>query len=565
MKITRRQIVRSSKKMDVHPVLERVYLGRGLTERQDLSIKNLLHPRDLTGIVPAVKLLADVIKSGEGIVIVGDFDADGATACAVGVKALQLMGAKNVGYVIPNRLIHGYGLTIPIVEKVKEMSPGLLITVDSGISNVEEVAIARNLGIRVLITDHHIPGAALPPANAIINPNRRDDKFKSKNLAGVGVIFYVMMALRAQLRATGWFNLGRPEPNLTALLDLVALGTIADVVPLDHNNRILVQKGLQRIRSGNACPGVSAILEMAGCNHQQLVATDLGFKIGPRLNAAGRMDDMAVGVRCLLAESREQALPLAKELNDFNLSRRSVESKMKDQALENLESIQMDGDLPWGLALFKEGWHPGVIGILASRIKDKYHRPVIAFANGDNSTLRGSMRSIPGLHARDALDSLARQHPGLILAFGGHAMAAGLKIPKNKFDFFSKEFDKEVRCRLKPEDLSEEILSDGEINPKDLTLSLAEEIRAAGPWGQGFPEPIFDGIFQCVEAKSLNGLHTRLKLSVGGIDPIGAIAFNCTKDAQVLSGASLHIAYRLDVNEYQGKKSLQLNVQYIMQ
>jgi single-stranded-DNA-specific exonuclease len=527
-------------------------------------LKDLLPFQGLKGLDAAVTLLEEALVRNLRIVVVADFDADGATACAVAVRALRAMGAQQVGYVVPDRLVHGYGLTTGIVEVAATLSPNLLVTVDNGISSVEGVAAATRKGIRVLVTDHHLPGPELPAADAIVNPNCPGDDFPSKCLAGVGVIFYVMLALRRSLRELGWFGPRRPEPNLGTLLDLVALGTVADVVPLDHNNRILVAQGLARIRAGAACAGIAALLDVAGRAPARAGCADLGFFVGPRLNAAGRLEDMSFGVACLLADDPSHARALAVRLDALNRERRAIEAKMQAQALEELARIRFEEgrDLPWGLALYDANWHPGVVGILAARLKDRLNRPVIAFAPGPEGDLRGSARTLPGLHVRDTLDAIATRHPGLLSRFGGHAMAAGLTLPRDHFAAFATAFDTEVRNRLAPEDLCGVILSDGELTSPDLGLDLAQALRAGGPWGQGFPEPIFDGIFDCLDSRVVGERHLKLRVRLAeGSTPLEAIAFNATTTPR--AGTRLRLAYRLDVNEYRDTLRAQLVVEYL--
>ncbi|CAK0739150.1 Single-stranded-DNA-specific exonuclease RecJ [Gammaproteobacteria bacterium] len=568
-RITRRYLPPKDRLPDsLSPILRKIYAARGVIEDHHLHItlSDLLRPELLRGMDCAVSLLSEALQKNLRVLIVADFDADGATACAVAVRALKAMGAKHVEYLIPNRILHGYGLTPAIVEIAAKKSPDLLITVDNGISSIAEVAMAQSLGMKVLITDHHVPGQIEPPADAIVNPNGLGDSFQSKSLAGVGVIFYVMLALRAHLRGQNWFGVNRPEPNLGMLLDLVALGTVADVVPLDQNNRILVQHGLKQMRSGKSCPGIAALARVSRCSTNDIDSADLGFRIGPRLNAAGRIDDMSIGVQCLLSDNPEEALFLAEKLDHLNDQRKAIEIEMKDQAIEILDKIQIGSDLPWGIVLSEEDWHPGVIGILASRLKDRFHRPVVAFAPGreqGEQDLRGSVRSVSGFHARDALAAIATKYPSMILRFGGHAAAAGLTIEKNNLDLFSKEFDIEARRKLTAEDLQEEILSDGPLEPEDFALSLVEQIKGAGPFGHGFPEPLFDNVFQCVEKRVLREHHLKLILSTNGSNRIKAIAFGQAKETWVVPGSMLRAAYRLSCNEYNGKKTLQVRIEFL--
>ena len=550
-------------------VLARLYASRGVETAAELERGlDRLHPvSTMKGIDAAAALLADAVQQGRRILVVGDFDCDGATSTAVALRALRLMGAREVQFLVPNRFEYGYGLTPEIVAVAAKMTPDLIVTVDNGIASIDGVAAAKQLGIQVLVTDHHLPGATLPLADAIVNPNQPGCEFPSKMLAGVGVIFYVMMALRGVLRDAGWFERRAvPLPNLAQLLDLVALGTVADVVPLDQANRILVAQGLARIRAGQCCAGITALLEVAGRSRGRAVASDLGFVVGPRLNAAGRLEDMAIGIHCLLTDDPTQAQQLAKTLDGLNRERRSIETEMQDQALAHLESMQL-GDaeaLPTGLCIFQPDWHQGVIGILASRIKDRYHRPVIAFAEADAATLKGSARSVPGFHIRDALDAVATRHPGLIQKFGGHAMAAGLSLDKNRFEAFVVAFDAEARRHLGSDDLHGRLWSDGELTPADFTLELAETLRQGGPWGQGFPEPLFDGTFEIVNRRIVGERHLKLILKPVGSDvSIGAIAFNTDDHDWPSAVRQVHAAYKLDVNEFRGACDVQLLIDYI--
>ena len=554
---------------DLPPLLARIYAARGIdsAEALDRSLARLLPFTELAGIDAAVDLLQQALRDGQRILIIGDFDADGASSSALGVRALRAMGAAQVDYLVPNRFEYGYGLTPEIVAVAAENKPDLLITVDNGISSIDGVAAAKALGMRVLVTDHHLPGDALPAADAIVNPNQPGDAFPAKGTAGVGVIFYVMLALRARLREAGWFaEQGISEPNLAGLLDLVALGTVADVVPLEHNNRILVAQGLARIRRGQCCPGITALIRVARRNPQQLVAADLGFALGPRLNAAGRLEDMALGIECLLADDADAALLLAQRLDALNRERREIEAEMKAEAMCILDDMALadDAELPVGLCLFEPHWHPGVIGILASRVKDRLHRPVIVFAETGEGDIKGSARSVPGLHIRDALDAVAKRHPDLLQKFGGHAMAAGLSLARADFARFSQAFDEEVRRHLGPADLRREILSDGELSAAELSLPLAESLRAAGPWGQGFPEPLFDGVFDIVSRRIVGDNHLKLVLRPPGSEQIiDAIAFNTVDHDWPADTTQVELAYRLDVNEYNGRRSAQLLVEHI--
>lgn len=549
-------------------LLAALYRHRGLSEaaaNQPLELAGLLPPTDLKGIDAAVELVIDAITQGRRILVVGDFDADGATSCAVAVTGLRLLGATEVGYLVPNRFEFGYGLTPEIVAIATRSAPHLLITVDNGISSMEGVLQAQAAGIKVLITDHHLPGAELPPAAAIVNPNQPGCRFASKALAGVGVIFYLLLAVRGRLRDEGWFGAGVQPPNLAELLDLVALGTVADLVPLDGNNRILVEQGLRRIRAGRARPGIQALLEVSGRANDSVVSSDLGFAVGPRLNAAGRMDDMSLGIECLLAADPERARQLAQQLDRFNRSRRETESLMHEEALTELEQ---QGEfaaeaLPVGLALYRPGWHQGVIGILASRLKERYHRPVIVFAPGGEGELKGSARSIPGLHIRDLLDAMATAQPDLIRRFGGHAMAAGLSIADHDYSRFATLFDQMARQWIAPEVLEGIVLSDGILPAAALTLEVAQRLRYGGPWGQHFPEPLFEGEFELLERRIVGGHHLKMSLAADeGGEPLDAIAFRFDLEQLEQLPNRLRLAYRLDLNHYRGVTRLQLVVEH---
>lgn len=561
---------------DCHPLLARVLRCRNLRSADDLQLglENLLPPDQLAGMTEAVDLLVTALQAQSRILIVSDFDADGATSCALAMDALRQMGATHVDYIVPNRFEYGYGLTPEIVELAKTRNPDLIITVDNGISSIDGVAAANASGIQTLITDHHLPAAVMPAAAAIVNPNQPDCSFPSKSIAGVGVIFYVMLALRARLRAMDWFaHHAIAEPNLGELLDLVALGTVADVVALDRNNRILVDAGVKRIQAGRCRPGIKALLEVANRAAGTITAADLGFSIGPRLNAAGRLDDMAMGIECLLATQAGEAYRLALALDAMNQDRKQIESDMRDQAFQYLDELALDDDtVPPALCLFDARWHQGVVGILASRVKDRYHRPVIAFAevtDGDNTIteLKGSARSIKGFHIRDALDAVASRHPGLISKFGGHAMAAGLSLDKSRLEQFRRAFTAEAERLLDAEQLQARVLTDGELDPQWFTLEVATLIAAAGPWGQDFPEPVFHGTFTIVQQRTLADKHLKLVLSPPGQPQrlLDAIAFNVGPGHwPAPDSASISIAYRLDINEFRGKRSLQLMIEHIL-
>ncbi len=552
----------------ISPLLWRVYRARGISDAAELEreLSSLIPPEHMSGLDAAVTLLVEAIELEKRILIVGDFDADGATSCALAVLALRAFGHRQVSFLVPDRFRYGYGLTPEIVEYAKQQSPDLIVTVDNGISSVAGVAAARALGWQVLVTDHHLAGPVLPQAEALVNPNLGDNKFPSKALAGVGVIFYVLLGLRARLKEAGWFERHAiAVPNMADFLDLVALGTVADVVPLDRNNRILVHQGLMRIRNGRCRPGISALLRIAGRDPARAQASDMGFAVGPRLNAAGRLDDMSRGIECLLAEDPQQAEPLALELDRLNRERREIEAEMKQQA-EAVLSSWAPGDsdtLPWGLCLFQKQWHQGVIGILASRIKERYHRPVIAFAPGGEGILKGSARSIPGLHIRDVLDEVAVREPALLQKFGGHAMAAGMTIREADYDGFAETFDAVVRSHLDPDDLQAVIISDGTIVEEEMTLDTARLISAAGPWGQGFAEPIFDDRFEVLSSRVVGDKHWKLVLRpMGGALALDAIAFNAVESLPTMP-ARVHAAYRLDENEWQGRIKLQLRIEYL--
>lgn len=552
----------------LHPVLRRVYAGRSIAsaEELDTGLQGLLPLDQLGGLPQAVDLLEQALQDQQRILIVGDFDADGATSSALSVRALRMLGARHVDYLVPNRFEYGYGLTPEIVEVAAQRTPDLIMTVDNGISSIQGVAAARARGIRVLVTDHHLAGNELPAADAMVNPNLPGDAFPSKNLAGVGVAFYVLLALRARLRERNWFaEQGIAEPNLARLLDIVALGTVADVVPLDHNNRILVQQGLARICAGQCVPGIKALIEVAGRNPARLVASDLGFAVGPRLNAAGRLEDMARGIECLLTDDPAVARQMAEELDALNRERREIEADMQAQAMTSLEQLQLDEEsLPIGLCLFDPEWHQGVIGILASRIKEQVHRPVIAFADAGNGDIKGSARSVPGVHIRDVLDSVATRHPGMISKFGGHAMAAGLSLPLAHYADFQQAFAAEVAAHLSEDDLHGVLQSDGELSEQELDLELAEALRSGGPWGQGFPEPLFDGQFEVLEQRIVGEKHLKMRVRPAqGRRSLDAIAFFQAEHADLVPGERVRLAYRLDVNEFRGVRSAQLMVTYV--
>lgn len=569
-RIVRRTVPAAAPPIDrhLHPLLGRLYAARNVrsTEELDYRLARLHSPFLLHDMQRAVELAHVALRDRQRILIIGDFDVDGATSSALVVAALRDMGAAEVDYLVPNRFEYGYGLTPAIVAVAAGYDPGLIITVDNGISSIDGVQAARDLGIKVLVTDHHLPGKKLPEADAIVNPNQPADQFPGKCLAGVGVAFHLMMALRMYLRDQGWFATHAiDEPNLAAYLDLVALGTVADLVPLQPLNRVLVEQGLKRIRAGRCRLGIGAILESAGRRPDRVTAADLGFTVGPRLNAAGRLDDMSIGIACLLAEQPAQARAFAEQLDDMNRERKEIESDMKVQAFALVNKLQLDeACLPNGLCLYDAGWHQGVVGIVASRVKEKFHRPVIAFARSGSGMIKGSGRSVRGLHLRDALEAIATRIPGLIERFGGHAMAAGLSMAEEKFDAFQEAFEQELSSRLDSAMLTGMIESDGQLESRDFRLEIAELLRNGGPWGQGFPEPRFDGDFTVVSQRVLGGKH--LKLVVCPIDsrkPLDAIAFFQAQDHGDLTGANVRLAFSLDSNEYRGAVSLQLRVEYI--
>ncbi len=547
----------------LHPVMARLYAARGVRDAAELELGlgRLQPAHSLAGLEAATTLLAEAVEQRQRILVIGDFDADGATSTAIAIRALRAMGAAQVDFLVPDRFRFGYGLTPAIVEVAAGRRPDLLVTVDNGISSVAGVATARAHGMRVLITDHHLPGAELPDADAVVNPNQHGCVFPSKSLAGVGVIFYVLTALRARLRAIGWFTAqGLDEPNLAHYLDLVALGTVADVATLDANNRVLVAQGLARIRAGRACAGLNALLRIAGRDGARLSAMDLGFVLGPRLNAAGRLDDMSLGIRCLLADTLDEALPLARELDRLNVERRAIEAEMQSEAAGELARMQLSGALPFGLCLFEPHWHEGVIGLLASRVKERVHRPVVVFTRAENGELKGSARSVSGLHVRDALEAIATREPDLLVRFGGHAMAAGLTLREGELERFRWAFDEEVRRHLDVRDLDGALMTDGSLAPEDAELELAEQIRSGGPWGQGFPEPRFDDVFEIAQQRIVGERHLKMRLRwPGETRTVDAIAFNRAPSAS----PQVRTVYRLDVNEYRGERTVQFVVEYM--
>ncbi|AGR60236.1 TPA: single-stranded-DNA-specific exonuclease RecJ [Salmonella bongori] len=549
---------------ELPPLLRRLYASRGVRSARELerSVKGMLPWQQLSGIDNAVEILYDAFREGLRIIVVGDFDADGATSTALSVLGMRALGCDNISYLVPNRFEDGYGLSPEVVDQARTRGAQLIVTVDNGISSHAGVAHAKALGIPVIVTDHHLPGDTLPDAEAIINPNLRDCEFPSKSLAGVGVAFYLMLALRTFLRDKGWFDeRGIAPPNLAELLDLVALGTVADVVPLDANNRILTWQGLSRIRAGKCRPGIKALLEISNRDPQQLAASDLGFALGPRLNAAGRLDDMSVGVALLLCDNLGEARVLASELDALNQTRKEIEQGMQAEALVLCEKLERSCDvLPGGLAMYHPEWHQGVVGILASRIKERFHRPVIAFAPAGDGTLKGSGRSIQGLHMRDALERLDTLYPDLMIKFGGHAMAAGLSLEAHKFELFQQRFGELVTEWLDPALLQGEVISDGPLSAAEMSMEVAQVLRDAGPWGQMFPEPLFDGRFRLLQQRLVGERHLKVMVEpIGGGPLLDGIAFNvdttCWPDNSV---REVELAYKLDINEFRGNRSLQI-------
>lgn len=568
-KLIKRREIPKGVPVSENPLLDRLYRARHIKNTQELdrTLKAMLNPNQLHGIDQAVNLLLEAYQQQQKIVIVGDFDADGATSTALSVLALRQLGFTDVEYLVPNRFEQGYGLSIPVAEMALEKGVQLLMTVDNGVSSLEGVAFLKEKGVRVLVTDHHLPPDTLPPADAIVNPNLSQCGFPSKSLAGVGVAFYLMLAVRAKFRELGIFT-PETQPNFTELLDLVALGTIADVVPLDQNNRILAHQGLMRIRAKRCRPGIIALSEVANRNVEQFCAGDLGFAIGPRLNAAGRLDNMSVGVELLLSDDMQQARELALDLDQLNQTRKEIEAGMKLEALEICRKLTaLANELPTGIVLYQADWHQGVLGIVSSRIKDQYHRPVIAFAQDGEGVLKGSARSIEGLHMRDVLERIHSQHPDMILKFGGHAMAAGLSIREAYFEDFRRVFNQTVSDWLDEERLQGVIWTDGELNANEFTLETAEQLKAAGPWGQAFPEPCFDGEFKILDQRAIGQNQNHLKMLVEpkqGGPLLDAIAFNIdTRLYPDLSIKQARLAYKLEVNEFRGNRSVQLLVDYI--
>ncbi|MCX2961477.1 single-stranded-DNA-specific exonuclease RecJ [Rodentibacter caecimuris] len=568
-KLIKRREIPIGGSVSEHPLLDRLYRARHIKNRQELdrTLKSMLNPNQLYGITQAVALLVSAYQTQQKIVIVGDFDADGATSTALAILALRQLGFTNIDYLVPNRFEQGYGLSIPVAEMAIEKGVQLLMTVDNGVSSFDGITFLKEKGIRVLVTDHHLPPDRLPPADAIVNPNLNQCDFPSKSLAGVGVAFYLMLALRAKFRELGIFT-AENQPNFTELLDLVALGTIADVVPLDQNNRILAYQGLMRIRAKYCRPGIIALAEVANRNVEQFSASDLGFSISPRLNAAGRLDNMSIGVELLLAEDMQTARELALELDQLNQTRKEIEAGMKLEALEICRNLTaLFNALPTGIVLYQADWHQGVLGIVSSRIKDQYHRPVIAFAQDEKGVLRGSARSIEGVHIRDLLERIHSQYPDMILKFGGHAMAAGLSIREECFSQFQQIFNQTVLDWLDETHLQGIIWTDGELGTNEFTLETAELLKNGGPWGQAFAEPCFDGEFKILDQRAIGQGQNHLKMLVEpkqGGPLLDAIAFNVdTRLYPDLSIKRARLAYKLDINEFRGNRNIQLLVEHI--
>ena len=566
--IVRREVTGASLSSDLHPVIDRIYRGRNIANLDDLEngLKGLTHFNVLKGMPQAAQILANAVVQNKRIIIVGDFDADGATSTSVCILALRAMGYQNVDFLVPNRFDFGYGLSVPIVDEAAKQGAEVIVTVDNGISCIDGVTHAKSLGMQVVVTDHHLPGDVLPPADAIVNPNQPGCEFPSKNLAGVGVAFYIMLALKAELQQQGHFErAGLAPPNLASLLDIVAVGTVADVVVLDKNNRILVHQGLQRIRAGKCRPGIKALVEVANRDCAHLTSTDLGFVVGPRLNAAGRLDDMSQGIACLLEDETIQARMIAAELDALNKERREIETGMKAQAEIVLEQMALDeGDMPSALVVYREDFHQGVIGIVAGRLKEKYLKPVIAFAHQDDEIIKGSARSIPGVHIRDVLDEVNTRYPGVIEKFGGHAMAAGLSLPVAKLQDFEQAFVDIARAHMAKLDGNHALLSDGDLSSKELCLPFAHLLRQAGPFGQGFESPLFDGEFALLDQRLVGQKHLKMVLKSDGANEVDAIAFNVDlKSWPNAMVKRVHIAYRLDINVFRGQETVQLIVEQI--
>jgi len=553
--------------------LRRILAARGIKSEVDLSytLAELPTPDRMMGMKSAVDLLSKAVTEQWRIMIVADFDTDGATSCAVAIRGLKSMGAKHLDYIVPNRFIHGYGLTPELLADIStEQQPDLLLTVDNGIASISGVEAAHKRGIKVLVTDHHLPGDELPNADAIINPNQKGDEFPSKNMAGVGVCFYLLLGLRQQLREQAWFESQQIEvPKLNTLLDLVALGTVADVVPLDKLNRTLVNLGLARIRAGRACAGINALIQISGRDMHDLSAPDMGFSIAPRLNAAGRLEDMSMGIETLLTNDMIEATDAAAMLDDINKQRRDVEQDMQQQALTMLDKMSFtQDDQPLGYCLFDSQWHQGVIGLLASRIKERQHRPVIAFAPGNEGEVKGSARSISGVHIRDVLALVSNHLPeGMLTRFGGHAMAAGLTLAEKDLDVFEQHFLSVLEQTIEPHELHQQIISDGELTADEISLELAQLLPTAAPWGQTFPEPQFHGCFTVTAIRTVGQQQDHLRLTVdsGNGEQITAMAFRQQKPEWLEQGGEALLRYRLAVNDFRQQRSVQMIVENVLQ
>jgi single-stranded-DNA-specific exonuclease len=569
VKITRRNVPLTGPWPDSTPtILQRIFAARGVVsaDKAELKLANLLPPSELGSIDAAADLIIHAIAEKKHIVIVGDFDCDGATGTAVAIRGLKMLGAEHISYQVPHRIKHGYGLSVALVEHIlglaPEQQPDLIITVDNGIACHAGVAAAKAQGWQVLITDHHLPGVKLPNADVILNPNLDGDGFPSKSLAGVGVMFYLLLAARKKMREAGGF--ASLEPDLSSLLDLVAVGTVADLVSLDYNNRLLVSAGIKRFRNGQCSAGLRALAEISGRDVTRLTSSDIGFAIGPRLNAAGRLEDMAIGIECLITDDEKRAYELAEILNGINAERRGLQQQMVDDADALIDSIALEQQSSaYAWCLYDESWHPGVVGLVASKLKDRMHRPVIAFApaDDDSDVLRGSARSIPGFHIRDALAAVDAKHPGMIERFGGHAMAAGLSLSKSHLVPFRTAFNQIAEQRLDAELLQAECLSDGPLQLHEFSRELAEDIRLAGPWGQGFPEPIFDNVFHVTQWKILAERHIKYSLRLDGTDfIISGIHFGAYQGDE--PPARLHAAYQLELDDFRGRRDIQILIRH---
>jgi len=565
-KIIRRKALNDRKLEGLHPVIERILLARGIKtlEEIDNNINNLLPFSNMLNIEKAAKLLSEGIINQKKILIIGDYDADGATSTALCVKALTHFGSKNVSYLIPNRVIDGYGLTENIVRQALKQNPDIIVTVDNGITSHEGVKLAIESGIEVLITDHHLAGSRIPEATVIVNPNQPGDNFPSKNLAGVGVIFYVIIATRAHLRSIDWFKSNNTkEPNLAQYLDLVALGTVADIVPLDSNNRTLVKLGLDIINSNKASIGVNALCEIVKLNPKVIRSSNLSFALAPRVNAAGRIDDMTIGIECLLSNDYDKAIYYANKLNNINNERKDIEETMKEQAMLALQNLDLDEkNIPYGICLYDPTWHEGVVGILASRVKEKYNRPTVIFTKSNNGALKGSARSIQGINIKDILESVASTNNNLIEKFGGHAMAAGLTLKNSAFDEFNKLFCENIKLNSTPNMFNHEIHTDGELTADEFDLNFAKLLKKYGPWGQSFPEPTFDGNFEVLNSYIVKEKHIKLSLKVED-KVIDAIMFNAPEESMNVTDQTIHAVYKLEINNYFDLDKVQLIVDQI--